>query len=197
LRAADPAVPLTELLQSWSRGDREAEAEVLPLVYGELHRLAAGQIRREPAEHTLEATALVHEAYLRLARTPGLRWESRAHFLAFAARLLRRILVDHARQRKRLKRGGRDQRITLAEAAEILPSRAPDLIALDEALASLASRDRRKADVVELRFFGGLTLEETAALLGVSPDTVHREWRRAKAWLYHALTPTDGRPPRA
>jgi RNA polymerase sigma factor (TIGR02999 family) len=136
----------------------------------------------------LEATAVVHEVYLRLCQEHGLHWESRTQFFAFAAHLIRRILVDHARQKNRGKRGGRAFKVTLVEAAEVASAKPADLIALDDALSSLATLDRRKAAVVELRFFGGLTLEETAAYLKISPETVGREWRRAKAWLYAELS---------
>jgi len=180
---------ITKWLQQWSVGDREAAEQVLPLVYDELRRIAAAQLRRERGEHTMQATAIVHEAYLRLSEQDGLRWPSRAHFFAFAAHLIRRILVDHARLRKRAKRGGDLQRVTLAEAGELALGRSPDLVAVDDALSALEALDPRKAAVVELRFFAGLSLEETAVQLGVSPETVSREWRRAKAWLYRELRP--------
>jgi RNA polymerase sigma factor (TIGR02999 family) len=179
---------ITQLLRSWASGNDEAEAQVLPMVYDELRRIAARHLRRERSDHTLQATALVHEAYLRLCQEHRLRWKGRAHFFAFAAHLIRRILVDHARHRNRAKRGGGTHRVTLAEAKEVFSAKQPDLIALDDALSSLAELDGRKAAVVELRFFGGLTLEETAAHLDVSPETVSRDWRRAKAWLYDELS---------
>ena len=184
---------VTQLLQNWSSGSQDAAEEVLPLVYQELRRIAARQLRRERDDHTLEATALVHEAYMRLQGQAGFHWPSRAHFFAFAAHLIRRILVDHARNRNRAKRGGGWERVTLAEAADLALSRSSDLLALDEALSSLESVDPRKAAVVELRFFAGLNLEETAEQLGVSPETVGREWRRAKAWLYSQLRPEEAR----
>lgn len=184
---------VTQLLQNWSSGNRGAAEKVLPLVYQELRRIAARQLRRERDDHTLEATALVHEAYMRLQGQEGFQWPSRAHFFAFAAHLIRRVLVDHARNRNRSKRGGGWERVTLAEASDLSLSRSPDLLALDEALTSLESVDPRKAAVVELRFFAGLNLEETAAQLGVSPETVGREWRRAKAWLYSQLRPEEER----
>lgn len=187
---------MTRLLQSWSHGDREAAERVLPAVYGELRRIAARQLGRERSDHTLQATAIVHEAYLRLEHGGGFQWPSRAHFFAFAAHLIRRILVDHARARNRGKRGGQAQRITLEEAASLGGDsfgRSPDLIALDDALSALAAVDARKATVVELRFFAGLSLAETADQLGVSPETVGREWRRARAWLYAELRPEDKR----
>lgn len=182
---------VTRLLQDWSSGNQEAAEEVLPLVYQELRRIAARHLRRERDDHTLEATALVHEAYMRLQGQVGFHWPSRAHFFAFAAHLIRRILVDHARNRNRAKRGGGWERVTLAEAQDLALDRSPDLLALDEALTSLEAVDPRKAAVVELRFFAGLNLEETAAQLGVSPETVGREWRRAKAWLYSRLRPGE------
>ena len=183
---------ITELLRQWSSGDRKAAEEVLPLVYDELRRIAASQLRQERSEHTLQATAIVHEAYLRLSEQTSLRWLSRTHFYAFAAHLIRRILVDHARTRNRAKRGGEMQRITMAEIEELAdPGESPDLMALDDALTALEELDPRKAAVVELRFFAGLSIEETAAQLGVSPETVGREWRRAKAWLYHQLHPAE------
>lgn len=178
---------VTQLLQKWSAGDLEAAERVLPLVYGELRRIAARQIRRERAGHTLQATAIVHEAFLRLNDPGVFHWPSRAHFFAFAAHLVRRILVDHARKRNRAKRGGAVEQLTLAEVGELSVSRSPDLVALDDALTSLEGLDPQKAAVVELRFFAGLTLEETAAQLGVSVETVSRQWRRAKAWLYNEL----------
>ncbi len=185
-------VTITELLERWSTGDRAAAERVLPLVYEELRRIALRQLRGERAGHTLQATAIVHEAYLRLTSQGNLRWPSRAHFFAFAAHLIRRILVDYARHRNRAKRGGHYERVTLVEMAELAFERSPDLVALDEALSSLEKVDSRKAAVVELRFFAGLSLEETAEQLAVSQETVSREWRRAKAWLYSALQTQEG-----
>lgn len=178
---------VTKILQRWSEGDTGAAEEVLPLVYDELRRIAGRQLRRERGDHTLEATAVVHEAYLRLNGQKGLEWPSRAHFFAFAAHLIRRILVDYARSHNRAKRGGMLEKVTLAEACQLELPRSPDLLALDEALSTLEAIDPRKAKVVELRFFAGLTLEETAEQLGISTETVSREWRRAKAWLYKEL----------
>lgn len=182
---------ITQLLGSWSSGDSEAAEQLLPLVYEELRRIAARQLRQERGAHTLQATAIVHEAYLRLIGQEGLQWPSRAHFFAFAAHLIRRILVDYARTRNRAKRSGQYDRVTLAEVADLALEKSPDLVALDEALSSLEKVDPRKATVVELRFFAGLTLEEIADQLGVSQETVGREWRRAKAWLYTALQTTE------
>jgi len=181
---------ITQLLQKWSDGDQEAAMRVLPQVYDELRRIASQQLRRERGDHTLQATAIVHEAYLRLDGQEGFQWPSREHFFAFAAHLIRRILVDYARHQNRLKRGGKMEKVTLAEIADLAAMKSTDLLAVDEALAALEKIDPRKAAVVELRFFGGLTLEETAAQLGISPETVGREWRRAKAWLYKELQPS-------
>ena len=183
---------VTQVLRRWSRGDREAAEQVLPLVYDELRRIASRQLRREREDHTLQATAIVHEAYLRLHEQGGFHWPSRAHFFAFSAHLIRRILVDYARSRNRAKRGGGVTTITLHEVADLALEKSPDLVALDEALSGLEEVDPRKATVVELRFFAGLTLEETAGQLGISSETVSREWRRAKAWLYSALQTKEG-----
>lgn len=181
---------ITGLLGRWSAGDREAAERVLPLVYTELRRIAARQLRQERREHTLQATAIVNEAYLRLAERRDLCWPSRAHFFAYAARLVRHVLVDYARRRRRDRRGRGLRRVDLA-AAERLGRDLPggDLMALDDALTALEALDPRKAAVVELRFFAGLSIEETAAQLGVSPETVSREWRRARAWLHDELRP--------
>jgi RNA polymerase sigma factor (TIGR02999 family) len=160
---------------------------VLPRVYDELRRVAARQLRGERGGHTLQATALVHEAYLRLGEVGSLRWPSREHFFAFAAHLIRRVLVDHARRRNRAKRGGHRERVTLSEAADLALQKGADLEALDDALASLQALDPVKATIVELRFFGGLTSEEIAGQLGLSPDAVGRHWRRAKIWLHDHL----------
>jgi RNA polymerase sigma factor (TIGR02999 family) len=178
---------VTQLLQKWSAGDQEAATRVLPLIYDELRRIASRQLRRERSDHTLQATAIVNEAYLRLDGAEGFSWPSRAHFFAFASHLIRRILVDYARHQNRQKRGGRVEKVSLAEVADLAAVKSADLLALDEALAALEALDPRKAAVVELRFFGGLTLEETAAQLDISPETVGREWRRARAWLYKEL----------
>ena len=153
-------------------------------------RIASRQLRRERSDHTLQATAIVNEAYLRLDGAEGFSWPSRAHFFAFASHLVRRILVDYARHQNRAKRGGRAEKVSLDEVADLAAAKSADLLAVDEALAGLEAIDPRKAAVVELRFFGGLTLEETAAQLGISPETVGREWRRAKAWLYKELQPS-------
>jgi len=183
---------VTELLQRWNRGDQQVAGEVVALVYEELKRIAESQFRREPAGHTLQATVIVHEAYLRLCEAHGLRWENRSHFYGLAAHLMRRILVDHARGRNRLKRGGRTPRGTMTEALEVAEGRPVEVIAVDDALRALEKLDPRKAAVVELRFFAGLTLEEIAVCLGISLETAGREWRRARAWLHDELGPGRG-----
>jgi RNA polymerase sigma-70 factor, ECF subfamily len=179
---------ITELLVAWGDGDRAALDRLVPLVERELRRLARGYVRGERQGHTLQTTALVNEAYLRLVEQRRVRWQNRAHFLAIAAQLMRRILVDHARRRQYLKRGGGALQVTLSEAEALAGGRAPDLVALDEALASLGEIDPRRARVVELRFFGGLSIEETAEALKVSTTTVERDWTTAKAWLHKTLT---------
>ncbi|MFL6228386.1 MAG: sigma-70 family RNA polymerase sigma factor [Pyrinomonadaceae bacterium] len=179
---------ITRLLEDWSNGDKSAYDELIPLVYDELHRLAHHYMSGERRGHTLQTTALVGEAYLRLAGHGGVRWQNRTHFLAIAARLMRRILVDHARANARQKRGGGAEMFSLDETAVVSPARSADLVALDEALTQLAEIDPRKARVVELRFFGGLNVEETAETLGVSPNTVIRDWGMARAWLHKELT---------
>lgn len=178
---------ITQLLARWGSGDQEAAERVLALVYPELRRIAARQLRRERDAHTLQATAIVNEAYMRLVGQPGLEWPSRSHFFAFSAHLIRRILVDYARRRNRAKRGGLTEQITLVEVADLPLEKSPDLVALDEALSSLEKVDPRKATVVELKFFAGLTLDEIADQLRISRETVSREWRRARAWLYKEL----------
>lgn len=182
---------ITLLLQGWSTGDRDAASRVLPLVYDELRRIASQQFKGERGGHTLQATAVVHEAYLRLSGQKGLSFPSRSHFFAFAAHLIRRILVDHARHHNREKRGGGWERLTLSEAGVFLPRQGTDLESLDDALSRLERLDPQKAAVVELRFFGGLTLDETAEQLGISPETVSRQWRRAKAWLTTQMQPAE------
>jgi RNA polymerase sigma-70 factor (ECF subfamily) len=176
------APEITRLLLAWGEGDRAALEELMPLVYDELKRLARRKMADERAAHTLQATALVGEAYVRLVEINRVRWQNRAHFLSMAARLMRRILVDAARARKYQKRGGGAQQVSLDEAL-LLDDPGRDLIALDDALGALAAVDERKSKVVEMRFFGGLTVEETAEALGVSNDTVMRDWKLAKAWL--------------
>lgn len=182
---------LTGLLQAWSRGDVTARDQLLPLVYAELRRRAAGYLRREQRGHTLQPTALVHEAYIRLSgQNAG--WKNRAQFFAVSSQIMRRILVDHARARRAAKRPGRRMQVTLVEEEAVASGpRELDLIALDEALDQLAAADPRQAQMVELRFFGGLTHEEVASVLGVSLATVNREWRLAKAWLYQRVAAGD------
>jgi RNA polymerase sigma-70 factor (ECF subfamily) len=180
---------VTELLQAWSRGDATALDRLVPLVYQELRRLAHRYLRRERADHTLQTTALVNEAYLRLVDSRRVRWQDRAHFLAVSAQLMRRILVDFARGRNYQKRGGGWQRVPVDEALGIGHTADVDLVALDDALETLAAIDSRKSRVVELRFFGGLTAEETAEVLKVSADTVLRDWQFAKSWLARELQP--------
>lgn len=179
---------VTQLLADWSRGDAAALDRLMPLVYEELRSLARHYLRRERAGHTLQTTALVNEAYLRLVGKPGAHWQNRAHFFAVSAQVMRHILVDHARGHARAKRGGALTRLSLDGAAEMSPERAGELLALDEALRALEEVDARRSRVVELRYFGGLSIEETAEVLQVKPITVSRDWRWAKAWLYRALT---------
>ena len=192
--AGAEAEDITGLLGRWRRGDEEAVAELMPAVYGELRRLAARALRGERSGHTLQATALVHEGYLRLAAGTPPRWRDRSHFYAVAARTMRRILVDHARRRRAARRGGAARPVTLTEGA--LPAAPPvvDLLDLDAALEALARHDERKARVIEMRFFAGLTEAETAAALGVSAPTVRLDARLARAWLYRRLQ--DPRGPR-
>jgi len=177
---------VTALLAAWSRGDEAALNELMPIVQSELRALARRLMRGERGGHTLQTTALVNEAYVRLVDLTRIRWQDRAHFFAMSARLMRRILVDHARSRAYQKRGGGARRISLSEAI-VATGRDPDLVELDDALAALAAVDGRKSQVVELRFFGGLSVEETAEALQVSPETVARDWRLAKAWLLRRL----------
>jgi len=180
---------ITQLLLKWRAGDTTALERLIPLVYNELRRLARQCMRKERAGHTLQTTALVNEAYLRLVKSSRVDWQDRAHFFAVAAQLMRRVLVDEARRRKLQKRGGEFTRLTLSD--EVLPARQQreiDLIALDEALERLAEFAPRKCKVVEMRFFGGLSIDQTSAVLGVSVDIVKREWRTAKLWLLEELT---------
>jgi RNA polymerase sigma factor (TIGR02999 family) len=185
---------VTGLLLAWTEGDEAALAALVPRVYAELHRLAHHCLKAERPGQTLQTTALVNEAYLRLVNARLVRWESRAHFLAVAAQAMRRILVDAARARLTKKRGGRVQRVPLDEALVFAPERGPDLLALDGALTRLAEVDPRKSQVVELRYFGGMTEGEAAAVLRVSPETVQRDWRVAKVWLLRELSREDVRP---
>ena len=178
---------ITQLLVAWSEGDRAALDELMSLVHAELRRIARNYMRGERKGHTLQTTALINEAYLRLIDQTQVRWQNRAHFLAIASEMMRRILVDYARRRQFQKRGGDAIHVTLSDAAEVVVERSPDLVALDEALTSLAEIDPRRSRVVELRFFGGLSIEETAEVLKVSDTTVERDWTIAKAWLHKTL----------
>jgi RNA polymerase sigma-70 factor, ECF subfamily len=185
---------VTALLRAWSGGDQRARDELLPLIYGELRRRAAAHLRRERQGHSFQPTALVHEAYLRLV-DQKVSWKNRAQFFALASEMMRRILVDHARTRKRGKRDGAWTRVELDEAVAIAEQRDVDLVSLDQALRELSELDPRHGRVVELRFFGGLTLEEAAEVLGASPATVKRDWSLARAWLYRRLKRASDAPP--
>ena len=188
----DHPTQITELLRQWSQGDEGALEQLIPLVHRELRTIARRYMARERAGHSLQATALVNEAYLRLVDAPHVGWQDRAHFLAVAGRMMRRILVDHARARLSQKRGGEVLKVTFDHALLAADDPRHDLIALDDALEALAKFDERKSRVVELRFFGGLSVEETAVVLKVGPDTVMRDWRLAKAWLLRELKQAPG-----
>jgi RNA polymerase sigma factor (TIGR02999 family) len=179
--------PVTEWLVAWSAGDESALQRLVPVVHAELRRIARREMRRERPEHTLQTTALVNEAYLRLVDMGAVDWNDRAHFFAMSARLMRRILVDHARARRYQKRGGGAPVVSFDEEVTIAAAPGTDLVALDDALQALAAIDRRKSDIVELRFFGGLGVEETAVALGISASTVLRDWRLARSWLFNEL----------
>ncbi len=179
---------VSQLLRAWGNGDRTALDKLMPLVYDELRRMAKRYMERQPAGHTLQTTALIHEAYLRLVDQSEAQWQNRAHFFAVAATAMRHILVDHARTRQAAKRDGAAQQVTLDEAAAVSVERAAELVALDDALQSLEAFDQRKSHVVEMRYFGGLTVEETAEALQVSPETVARDWRLARTWLLRELS---------
>jgi RNA polymerase sigma-70 factor (ECF subfamily) len=174
---------ITDLLIDWSNGSEEAAEKLLPLVERELHRIAANHMRREEPGHTLQTTALVNEAYLKLIGQEQVKWQNREHFFALASTLMRRILVDHARAHKRVKRGGEVIHVDLEDVAVITPEKSEELIALDEALERLAGFDATKSRIVEMRFFGGLSVDEVAEVLGIAPVTVMYHWRLAKAWL--------------
>jgi RNA polymerase sigma factor (TIGR02999 family) len=190
---APPCGEVSGLLRAWGDGDRGALDKLTPIVYDELHRLASRYMRGERPGHSLQTSALVNEAYMRLVDYKGMQWQNRAHFFAVSAQLMRRILVEHAR-RHNLKRGGGVQHVSLDETAVLGDDRAADLVALDDAMNALARIDHRKVRVVEMRFFGGLSVEETAEVLKVSSVTVMRDWSTAKAWLYRELAggSTDG-----
>ena len=184
------AAPLnvTQLLIGWGKGDKDALDQLVPIVYDELRRQAARYLRRERVGHTLQTTALIHEAYLRLIDQKNVEWQNRAQFFGIAAQLMRRILVDHARTKKRAKRGGSDIRVSFAEAETSAKAQELDVVALSEALDRLEQIDEQQSKIVELRFFSGLTVEETAAVLDISPATVKRDWSMAKAWLHRELS---------
>jgi RNA polymerase sigma factor (TIGR02999 family) len=183
------APEMTALLSAWSDGDKAALEQLMPMIYQELRRLAARHLGRERLGHTLQATALVNEAYLRLIDQTRVRWQNKAHFMGIAAQMMRRILVDYARTRHYAKRGGGAPIVSLDEAAVLSLERSEELIALNDALTRLSDLDPRKGRVVELKFFGGLSVEETADVLRISPNTVLRDWRTAKAWLHRELRP--------
>lgn len=185
----EPARPdITQMLREWSDGKRDALDQILPLVYDELHRQAARYLRRERSDHTLQTTALINEAYLKLVDQRTVQWESRTHFFAIAAQAMRRILVDYARTKHREKRGGDDVKVPLDEVTMIgVDNNTVDLLALDEALTRLGAMDQQKARIVELRYFSGLSVDETAAAMGVSAKTVERHWTMARAWLHREL----------
>ena len=186
--AIPPSIEVTQLLKAWGNGDEAALGRLIPLVQQELHRLAHRYMSREKPDHTLQTTALVNEVYLRLVDVAHVSWQDRVHFFAISARIMRRILTDFARSRNYQKRGGAALHVSFDEALAVGKKRDAEIIAIDEALVALAAVDARKSQVVELRFFAGLSVEETAEVLKVSPETVKRDWRFAKAWLYQALS---------
>ena len=179
---------VTQLLAAWGKGDRSALDKLLPLVHSELRRIAQRQMSQERPGHTLQATALVNEAYLKLAGQQGFDWQNRAHFFAVCAQVMRHILIDHARAHARDKRGGGVVKVSLNDALVVAEDQAAHFIALDEALRVLERLDSQKGKIVELRYFGGLSVEEAAEVVNISPRTVRREWQRAKAWLYRMMT---------
>jgi RNA polymerase sigma-70 factor (ECF subfamily) len=189
---ATPPNEVSALLADWNNGDETAREKLIPLVYDQLRRLARRQMAQERADHSLQATALVNEAYLLLVDQREVRWQNRTHFFALASQIMRHILVDYARARHRVKRGGDRRQVCLDEAMTVSVERAEELIALDDALTSLAVTDPRRSRVVELRYFGGLSVEETAEVLKVSTVTVVRDWTTAKAWLYRAISKAPG-----
>lgn len=186
--AIPPSIEITHLLKAWRQGDEGALQRLIPVVQQELHRLAHRYMSREKPDHTLQTTALVNEVYLRLVDIAQVSWQDRAHFFAISARMMRRILTDFARSRHYQKRGGAALHVSFDEALAVAEEKDSEIIAVDEALSALATVDARKSQVVELRFFGGLSVEETAEVLKVSPETVKRDWRFAKAWLHRALS---------
>lgn len=188
---ADSANDVTQLLVAWSNGDQAARDQLVGVVYDELHRLARRYMRRESPGHTLQTSALVNEAFLRLVDQRNVHWQNRAHFFGIAAQMMRRILVDYARSRNYAKRGAGAPAITLDEGLIVSDERSAEVVAIHEALEELSKMDSRKGQIVELRFFGGLSIEETANVLGVSPGTVMRDWTLAKAWLHKAISPDE------
>ncbi len=190
--ATPPSLELTRLLEAVSEGNRSAVDQLLPVVYHELRALAQRRLAAERSDHTLQATALVHEAYMKLIDQREVQWQNRAHFFGVAALAMRRILVNHAKSKGRIKRGGKGAKMELTEAAAVSAEPDLDIIALDEAMKKLASMDERSARVVELRFFGGMSVEETAEVLGVAPATVKRDWTLARAWLLREIQKGDG-----
>lgn len=178
---------ITHFLKAWGEGDKKALDEIMPLIYDELHRLALNRLRQERADHTLQATALVNEAYMRLAEWQSIEWQNRAHFIGVAAQVMRNILVDYARKHIAGKRGGDRYRISFAAVPNLKQEVDLDLVALDDALKTLETLDPQQSRLIELRYFGGLSIEETAAVLGISETAVSREWKLAKIWLMHEL----------
>ena len=186
---SQPADDITQMLIELTDGNQDVVDQILPHIYGELRRLAGSYLRRERSDHTLQPTALVHEAYMKLVDQRHVKWQNRAHFFGIAAQVMRRILMDHARKHKAEKRGGEADKLPLEdEILVVSTNRSDQLLALDEALETLAKLDPQKAKIVELRYFGGLSIEETAEVMGVSVPTINRQWRTAKAWLYGQLT---------
>ncbi|MFL6448698.1 MAG: sigma-70 family RNA polymerase sigma factor [Bryobacteraceae bacterium] len=184
---------VTQLLLEYGRGNQAALDQLMPLVYAELHRMASRYMSRQNPAHTLQATALIHEAYVRLAANSTKDWENRAHFFGIAAKSMRHVLVDHARAHHRAKRGGEKHTVPLDEGVVVSGERLAEIVALDDALTDLSKLHPRQSEVVELKYFGGLSLEETAQVLKVSPETVTRHWRAAKAWLYRALSSSSAK----
>lgn len=189
--SSPPREQVTRILIDWSGGDRDAPLRLMPLVYEELRRIARSYLEQERSDHTLQATALVHEAYLRLVDQKTATWQNRAHFLGVAAHSMRRILVDYARSRRAEKRGGHLEKISFDGTVDFSDERTVDLVALDDALNDLANFDQRQSDIVEMTFFGGLTNEEIGEVLGISPSTIKREWRLARAWLRREIMTGD------
>jgi RNA polymerase sigma-70 factor (ECF subfamily) len=186
--ATPTPMEVTQLLREWSDGDQSALEKLLPLVEADMHRLARRYMRKESPDCVLQTTALINEAYIRLIKGKKMRWQNRVHFFGVSTRLMRQILVDYARKQHRLKRGGAAIKVSLEEAVAVAQERGEDVVALDEALISLSAIDRRQSLIVELRFFGGLSVEEVAEVLKVAPRTVQREWTLARAWLYRELS---------